>query len=98
MACEAAWIWLALSVTIGFMVASYDKWQAKRRHWRVPEKSLVALAWLGAGAGLLLAFVVWRHKVRKPRLLAQIVTGTVLNALAVVWVLNTLQCIQVIGS
>ena len=40
----------------------YDKYAAKRKKTRIPEKTLFALAFLGGGVGALCGMYVFRHK------------------------------------
>ena len=50
------------------LVYGYDKWQATRGGWRVPEARLLGLAALGALAlGAWAGMQLVRHKTRKPR-------------------------------
>lgn len=49
-----------------FLVAGYDKYLAVKNKRRIPEKTLLALAFLGGSVGLLLAMVIFRHKTSKP--------------------------------
>ena len=48
------------------VIAVWDKRAAKRHQWRIPEKTLFALALLGGSLGLLFAMYTARHKTRKP--------------------------------
>ncbi len=50
---------------ITFAAYGYDKSAAKRRAWRVPERSLNMLAFLGGTIGALTGQQVFKHKTRK---------------------------------
>lgn len=50
-----------------FVVYGLDKLYAKKHAWRVPEKTLLALAAFGGGGGALLAMLVFRHKTKHVR-------------------------------
>lgn len=50
---------------INFLLFGYDKFQAKRGGWRIPEKSLLGLTLFGAGIGALVGMLLFRHKTRK---------------------------------
>lgn len=54
---------LVMSV-IGFAVMGIDKQRAKRRAWRIPELTLLLIAFLGGGLGAFLGMYVFRHKTR----------------------------------
>lgn len=49
---------------VGFVLTAWDKWQAKRGGWRIPEKTLLGLAVIGGGPGVYLAMQLFRHKTR----------------------------------
>lgn len=55
---------LALNLA-AFFVYGWDKRKAKREQWRVPEHTLLALAFAGGGLGALLGMRVFHHKTRK---------------------------------
>ena len=58
-----AW-WLALNA-VTVLVYGYDKAIAGGTRRRVPERTLLALALLGASPGALLAMGLFRHKTAK---------------------------------
>ncbi|MBR4457119.1 MAG: DUF1294 domain-containing protein [Solobacterium sp.] len=49
-----------------FVLYGVDKYRAVRSAWRIPEKTLIALAAFGGGAGAYLAMRLFHHKTRKP--------------------------------
>lgn len=50
---------------VNFLLFGYDKFQAKREGWRIPEKVLLGLSLFGGGLGGLAGMLVFRHKTRK---------------------------------
>lgn len=59
---------LALAIPINiinFLLFGYDKFQAKRGGWRIPEKVLLGLSIFGGGIGGLAGMLMFRHKTRK---------------------------------
>ncbi|MDR6969481.1 uncharacterized membrane protein YsdA (DUF1294 family) [Flavobacterium arsenatis] len=48
-----------------FAVAGYDKYLAVNNKFRIPEKTLFTLAVCGGSVGLLLAMLIFRHKISK---------------------------------
>ena len=50
---------------INFLLFGYDKFQAKKGGWRIPERLLLTLSLLGGGVGGLAGMLVFRHKTRK---------------------------------
>jgi len=57
--------------SINFLLFGYDKFQAKRNGWRIPERVLLGLTILGGGIGGLAGMLVFRHKTRKNVFLAR---------------------------
>ncbi len=52
-----------LAVNIAaFAVYGWDKMCAKRGMWRVPEKILLLLAFLGGSVGAMVGMAIFRHK------------------------------------
>jgi len=54
---------LAMSI-VGFSAMGIDKSKARRNAWRIPEKTLLMIAFLGGGAGVWLGMEVFRHKTK----------------------------------
>lgn len=50
-----------------FCAFGIDKTKARKNAWRIPEKTLLALALLGGSAGALLGMAVFHHKTRKKK-------------------------------
>lgn len=48
-----------------FLLMAYDKRKAKKREWRIPEKTLLLLAFLGGAPGGIGGMLAWRHKTKK---------------------------------
>lgn len=55
-----------------FCVAAWDKAGSKFYLRRVPEKNLLLIAAVGGGPGLLLAFYLLHHKIRKKELMRKV--------------------------
>lgn len=71
---------------INFLLFGYDKFQAKRGGWRIPERVLLGLSLFGGGIGGLAGMLAFRHKTRKNIFwLAAIVGIAFLIYLAVFW-------------
>lgn len=48
----------------GFVIMGIDKKRAVRGAWRISERSLFLLAWLGGSLGCFLGMQYFRHKTR----------------------------------
>ncbi|MCR5294953.1 MAG: DUF1294 domain-containing protein [Lachnospiraceae bacterium] len=56
---------IAINV-ITFIAFGLDKWKAQHGKWRIKEKTLLGLSFIGGALGGLCAMYVFRHKIRKP--------------------------------
>ena len=45
-----------------WIIYGIDKWKAKRRAWRIPERTLLLLAAAGGCTGALAGMLMFRHK------------------------------------
>lgn len=57
-------IYLVLMNLAAFTAMGVDKSKAKRRAWRIPEKTLFLLSLLGGSIGSLAGMYIFRHKTR----------------------------------
>jgi len=48
----------------GFILVSLDKYKAKNRMWRIPERSFFLLSILGGGVGVYIGLFFFNHKTR----------------------------------
>lgn len=60
-------IYYVLINAAAFFLFASDKRRAVRQKWRIPERTLLLSAFLGGGAGALLAMQICRHKTKKKR-------------------------------
>ena len=59
-------IWYFATVNlITFTAFGIDKWKAVHKQWRIPEKTLLGLSFIGGAAGGLVAMHLFHHKTRK---------------------------------
>ena len=59
------WFYLLIANLYLFGLMGYDKYQAVRKKWRVPEWNLLFMGLIGGGIGGLIAQRVFHHKTRK---------------------------------
>ncbi len=57
-------IFLLLMSFIAFCLYGRDKRKAKKQKWRIPEKVLLGVGFLGGAAGALIGMKVFRHKTK----------------------------------
>ena len=72
--------YLSFMTLLGFAIMGIDKRKAKQRAWRIPEKTLFAVAFLGGGIGSLLGMHVFRHKTKHKKFLLWLPVAALLYA------------------
>lgn len=71
---------LNLAATV---VTCADKRRSRERAWRVPERTLLLLGFLGGAAGEFMTMLLIRHKTRKPAFMILLPLFIFLHAAAV---------------
>ena len=80
-------ILLAGMSLVTFAVWGIDKAAAVSGSWRVPEKTLIGMAFLGGGVGAGLGMVVFHHKTRKPLFQVAVPAAVILQVILLVFLL-----------
>ena len=62
---QGAVIYLIVINVIGFLAMWIAKVKAKRGSWRIPEKTLFTITFLGGGFGTIAGMYTFRHKTKK---------------------------------
>lgn len=57
-------VYLLLANLVGFVLMGVDKHKAKKKQWRIPEKTLFLSAILGGSIGALYGMHLFRHKTK----------------------------------
>lgn len=57
-------VYLLLANLVGFVLMGVDKHKAKKKQWRIPEKTLFLPAILGGSIGALYGMHLFRHKTK----------------------------------
>ena len=78
---------LAMSI-ISFVTFGIDKWKAIHQKWRIPEATLLLLAFIFGGPGALAGMIIFHHKTRKWKFRILVPLFTVVEIMAVVYFLR----------
>ena len=60
-------LYLLLINATGFILMLLDKQRARKKRWRIPERTLMTSALLGGSLGCLIGMYTARHKTRHPK-------------------------------
>lgn len=80
--------YLVIVNVISFVTMGYDKKQAKKHGWRVPEARIFMLAALLGGPGVLLGMGIYRHKTKHNKFVYGIPAIVIIESFAVMKVLE----------
>jgi uncharacterized membrane protein YsdA (DUF1294 family) len=66
---EQLWFYLitgyfAVINLLGFTLMGIDKQKARKNAWRIPERTLILVAFIGGGIGALIGMYHFRHKTK----------------------------------
>ena len=84
-------LYLIIMNIVGFFAMAIDKAKARKRKWRVREKTLITISAIGGSIGCLIGMDLFRHKTNHKKfyvgipviLLAQIVVAIIILKVAV---------------
>ncbi|HCJ58825.1 DUF1294 domain-containing protein [Lutispora sp.] len=79
MVIKAIFLYFLIINIIGYSIMGFDKSKSRRDKWRVSEKNLFAIAFLGGALGMLLGMRTFRHKTNKRKFQIGIPVLSVLN-------------------
>lgn len=82
---ELLWTYLTIINAAGFLLMLVDKRRARKKLWRIPERTLMTVAALGGSLGSLLGMYLFRHKTRHRKFTVGI--PLILSAQAALWLL-----------
>ena len=61
---QAAFIYLILINAVSFLLMLIDKYKARKKLWRIPERLLLSTAFAGGSLGALIGMYMVRHKTK----------------------------------
>lgn len=65
---------------VSFAAMGLDKYRAVKNGWRIRERTLLLLSFLGGGIGAILGMLVFRHKIRHGKFLLLVPASIAVNA------------------
>ena len=77
------WIYYTAFSSLTFLAWGIDKFRARANQWRISERTLLSMVWLGGAFGALLGMLFFRHKTRKPLFWTAVLAGSILHAVII---------------
>lgn len=76
--------YFAAVTVVAVALTVYDKAAAKRRAWRIPEATLMALGFVGGALPMLITMKLIRHKTKHKKFMIGLPAEIVLHAVLIV--------------
>ena len=61
---EFLYAYLVIINALGAVIMLIDKQKARKNKWRIPERTLIAIASIGGSVGILAGMYLFRHKTK----------------------------------
>ena len=81
-------VYMLIMSVVGFVIMGIDKRKAVKRGWRIPELTLLLIAFMGGGLGSFLGMRFFRHKTRHIKFIIFIPLALLVNIMFYVKVLT----------
>lgn len=78
--------YLLLINAAAFVLMLADKQKARKKRWRIPERTLILAAALGGSIGALAGMYLVRHKTRHPKFTLGIPAILICQILLAIWI------------
>lgn len=74
-------IYMVIMSIIGFVIMGIDKKKAIKRGWRIPERTLLLIAFMGGALGSFIGMHFFRHKTKHIKFVVLLPLALLLNIL-----------------
>lgn len=85
---EILFIYLGIVNLVAFFTYGIDKAKAKLDRWRIPESTLIGIAFIGGSLGALLGMRLFRHKTKHMKFKLLIPIFLVLHIVAIILIIR----------
>lgn len=83
-------IWLIAASLLGFTLMGVDKQRAKNHAWRISERTLLLIAFIGGGFGSLAGMLLFRHKTKHAKFIILVPLAIILNILVAILLIRAI--------
>ena len=81
-------VYLVAVNILATFICIYDKVQAKKKKWRVPEKILFLVSFLGGATAMYFTMIIVRHKTKHKRFMFLLPLISVLQIVLFLYIIN----------
>jgi uncharacterized membrane protein YsdA (DUF1294 family) len=74
-------IYMLIMSIVGFVIMGIDKRKAIKRGWRISERTLIFIAFIGGALGSFLGMHIFRHKTKQLKFIILLPLALLLNIL-----------------
>ncbi|NLL00801.1 MAG: DUF1294 domain-containing protein [Clostridiales bacterium] len=74
-------VYLLIMNLVGFITMGIDKIKARKRGWRISERTLILIAFFGGALGSFLGMKIFRHKTKHMKFVILIPLALLVNIL-----------------
>ncbi len=75
--------YLAVMTVFGFAMMGIDKRKSIKKAWRIPERTLFLIAFLGGGIGAFLGMYMFRHKTKHSSFVILLPVAAVIDSILI---------------
>ncbi len=75
--------YLAVMTVVGFAMMGIDKRKSIKKAWRIPERTLFLIAFLGGGIGAFLGMYMFRHKTKHSSFVILLPVAAVIDSILI---------------
>lgn len=79
-------VYMLIMSIVGFVTMGVDKRKAINRGWRIPERTLILIAFIGGALGSFLGMHLFRHKTKHMKFIILIPLALLMNILLWLWI------------
>jgi len=83
-------IYYLLITIVTFAAYGIDKRKAIKNQWRIPERALISLAFLGGFLGAIAGMSIFRHKTKKLKFRILVPIASILHIILIIFLVITL--------
>ena len=73
---------------VGLVTMGIDKYRAIKKGWRISERTLLLIAFMGGGLGSFLGMILFSHKTKHPKFFILLPLSAILSIILIYYGMN----------